>query len=171
MACKASARASPVRPQPRVSLESASGIMSEVGSRRKKSNRREKSNLLVLVVGSRAQGFSQPLACRQSSYSLSSPNMVLTHSTVRAASSLRLLRHLSRFPRQNYLPLARSHAPQEYHIVYNQKRRTRRNRPCTKKLHCVSTNRLNRVDSELISYVKVNSGLTPAGKTTLNKYP
>ena len=38
-------------------------------------------------------------------------------------------------------------------------------------LHCVSTNRLNRVDSELMPYMKVDSGLTPAGKTSLNKYP
>ena len=155
MACKASARASPFRPHPRVSLGKRirNNVRSslQAGSRRKNTNRREKSNLLVLVVDSRAQGFSQPLACRQSSYSLTSLNMVLTRRIVHAASCLRLLRHLSCFPRQNHLPLARPHAPQEYHIVYDQKRRTRRNRPGTNKLHCVSTIRLNRVDSELMS--------------------
>ena len=39
------------------------------------------------------------------------------------------------------------------------------------KFHCMSRNRLNRVDSELISYMKVDSGLAPAGEPSLNKYP
>ena len=47
----------------------------------------------------------------------------------------------------------------------------RRNRPGMNKLHCMSTNRLNRVDSKLIPYMKVDSGLIPGGKTSLNKYP
>ena len=96
MACEAIARANPAYPQSRVSLESASGMLPVRRSRLARVRR----NLTVgrsltfwfssLILVHKNQ---HPLARRQSSYSLSSTNMVLTHRTVRAASSLRLLRH------------------------------------------------------------------------------
>ena len=96
MACEAIARANPAHPQSRVSLESASGMLPVRRSRLARVGR----NLTVgrsltfwfssLILVHKGQ---HPLSRRQSSYSLSSTNMVLTHRTVRAASSLRLLRH------------------------------------------------------------------------------
>ena len=97
MACEAIARANPAYPQSRVSLESASGMLPVRRSRLARVGR----NLTVgrsltfwfssLILVHKGQ--LHPLARRQSSYSLSSTNMVLTHRTVRRASSLRLLRH------------------------------------------------------------------------------
>ena len=78
---------------------------------------------------------------------------------------------LSRFPRQHYLPFAKPYTPQKYQIVDDRERCPSRNSPGMNKLHCMSRNRLNRVDSELISYMKVDSGLTPAREPSLNKYP
>ena len=187
MACKASARARPVRPQPRVSLESASGspqprvsLESASGIMSVRHSRLARVGNNLTVRRSLTSWFSSLILVHKGS---ANPWLVDNRATLYRLKIWCLLTEqyvqhqvcacfgtLSRFPRQHYLPLARPHALQEYHIVYDQERRTRRNRPGTNKLHCVSTNRLNRVDSELISCLKVNSGLTPAGKTTLNKY-
>ena len=68
----------------------------QVGSLRKKSGRSQKSalsqNLPVLAFHSRTQGFSNPLAGRRSNYPPSSPNLVLTRPTARAATPYQAFR-------------------------------------------------------------------------------
>ena len=176
MACKASSRASPVRPQPRVSLESASGIMSVRRSRlaRVGKNLTVGRNLtfwfssLVLVH----KGSANPWLVdnRATLYSLQIWCLLTVQYVQHQVCACSGIYHAFR---DNITCLSRNHTLPKNTTLFTIGRGAPGGTVQAQlyKLHCVSTNRLNPVDSELISYMKVNSGLTPAGKTTLNKYP
>ena len=127
----------------------------------------------VHAFDSRAQAFITPLARRRPSCPPPSPNLVLTRPIKRTMIRLRVCGGtLLGFPRQGQLPLAcrtSSRSAPNW--------RSGRGAPCryhpqpTKPPRRVSTDRLNRVDSQLVAHLKAESGPTPAGKTLPHSSP
>ena len=141
-----------------------------VGPRRKKTDRGQRSAFpsetsRFRAFDSRAQGFSTPLARRQSSCSPPLLNRVATHPIVRYQAFRDRAPCLSRvttLPKGTRLELGRE--ANLVNSILNQPYRRR-----------VSTDQLNRKDSQLSGSLEGEPGPTPAGKTlpysyTPNKY-
>ena len=130
-----------------------------VGPRRKKTDRGQRSTFPSETSrfahgDSRAQGFSTPLGRRRSSFPPPSPNLVRTHpkSATRLSAAVSLSLACHHLPKGTKLELGRG-----MHLgntILNQPYRRR-----------VSTDRLNREDSQSTASLEGEPGPTPAGKT------
>ena len=149
------------RPKPCVSLKTSHKscpFAAPWGPRRNKKNvfryQLSLKNLPVRAFDSCAQGFSTPLARRQSSCPASSPNLMRTHSIERYQAL------------RDGACLSRATAPPEGHQIGARKRcapgSTIFSQPYRRR---VSTDKLNRESSQLTASLEVESGSTPAGKT------
>ena len=118
-------------------------------------------NLPIRAFDSRAQGFSTPLARRQSSCPPPSPNLVRTHPIERYQAL-----------RDSAPCLSRAATPPEGHQIGARKRRAPGNTILSQPYHLyISTDRLNRKGSQLVASLEGEPDPTPAGKTLPHSYP
>ena len=118
-------------------------------------------NLPTRALDSRAQGFSPPLARLRLSYPRRIWCLLIQQCIQKHACAC--CGAVPGFPRQCSLPLARTELAEESHLVntiFNQLNRCR-----------VSTNRLNREDTELVTSLRGESSPKFAGKTLSYAYP
>ena len=118
-------------------------------------------NLPVRAFDSCAQGFSTPLARRRSSYLPTSPNLVRTHPIERYQALRNSTPCLSSVTTSRKAPNWRLEEARTSGIPSSTNHTAGR----------VSTDRLNREDSQLAASLEGEPGHTPAGKTLPHSYP